>query len=411
MDRKMKALLCVSATGFLGMQSPAALSDSITDAITGGKAYGDFRLRYESVDQDNMLKDASALTLRSRLGYKTGAVSGFSALLEVEDSRTVAGIDDYNNTLGHHTEYSVIADPETTEVDQAFMQYQGNGLTAKAGRQVLTYDNHRFVGHVGWRQDRQTYDGVSLGYKASDDITLGYAYLDKRNRIFAEGTMPDGKDIDSSDHLVNLKFKTGIGTVVAYAYLLEMEESAAGASLPDNDLDTYGLRFSGSSMAGETKILYSAEYASQESKTATTDFDADYLSLEAGAVISGVTGKLGYEVLGSDDEMYGFSTPLATLHKFNGWADQFLGTPGVGLVDKQASLSGKALGGKWVIAYHDFEADDASATVDDLGSEWDLLFAKKFGKHYNAGIKYADYSAGDIKVDTEKLWLWVGMSF
>ena len=49
--------------------------------------------------------------------------------------------------------------------------------------------------------------------------------------------------------------------------------------------------------------------------------------------------------------------------------------------------------------------------VDDLGDEIDFLYAKKFGKHYNAGIKYAQYSAGDILVDTDKLWVWVGASF
>ncbi|MBV1872766.1 MAG: hypothetical protein KUG83_09495, partial [Gammaproteobacteria bacterium] len=113
----------------------------------------------------------------------------------------------------------------------------------------------------------------------------------------------------------------------------------------------------------------------------------------------------------SDDANYGFSTPLATGHKFNGWADQFLGTPAQGLVDLSVTLTGKIAGGKWLVAYHDFAADESTATIDDLGSELDLLYAKKFSKHYNAGIKYAAYSAGDTKVDTDKLWAWVGLAF
>jgi hypothetical protein len=36
---------------------------------------------------------------------------------------------------------------------------------------------------------------------------------------------------------------------------------------------------------------------------------------------------------------------------------------------------------------------------------------KKYGKHYSAGIKYAAYSAGDIKVDADKLWVWIGAKF
>ena len=76
-----------------------------------------FRLRFESAEQDNALKDASSLTLRTRLTHKTDELNGFSALIEVEDSRSLLGVDDYNNTLGKNTNYSVIADPETTEVD------------------------------------------------------------------------------------------------------------------------------------------------------------------------------------------------------------------------------------------------------------------------------------------------------
>ena len=59
----------------------------------------DFRLRFESVDQNNALKDASGLTLRTRLTHQTDEVNGFSALIEVEDTRSLLGVDDYNNTV------------------------------------------------------------------------------------------------------------------------------------------------------------------------------------------------------------------------------------------------------------------------------------------------------------------------
>jgi len=181
-----------------------------------------------------------------------------------------------------------------------------------------------------------------------------------------------------------------------------------------NDIDTLGLRFAGKTDLESAKLLYSVEYASQERKNAAGSQDTDYKLLELGTTISGITAKIGYESLGSDSGTYGFSTPLATLHKFNGWTDQFLGTPGVGLDDTYISLSGKLLGGKWVIAYHDFEANQGTATVDDLGDEIDILYAKKFGKHYSAGVKYGAYSAGDAaagKVDTDKMWVWLGAKF
>jgi hypothetical protein len=267
-------------------------------------------------------------------------------------------------------------------------------------------DNHRFVGHVGWRQDRQTFDGFSTEFAPVENLSLKYAYISQRNRIFAEVA-----DLDAKDHLINASYQTTYGKFTAYAYLLEVDNAT------DNGLDTYGASFSGSTKAGKSKIIYAAEFATQTSESGAVEYDADYLFIEAGAVVSGVTAKIAYEVLGSDNGAYGFSTPLATLHKFNGWSDQFLGTPPQGLVDLAFTLTGKLAGGSWTAVYHDFSADEATVasdtavSVDDLGNEINLSYAKKLGQNYTAGIKYASYSAGDIKVDADKLWLWLGASF
>jgi hypothetical protein len=400
---KKNILSMALATALMGgVSSQSALADGFTEALTTGTASADFRLRYENVEQDNAAQDASALTLRTRLGYTTGSFKGFSAVVEMEDNRIVLGQGDYTvGPVGYNSGiYSVIADPEFTELEQGFIQYKGDGFSAKIGRQVITMDNHRFVGHVGWRQDRQTFDGVSVQFSPVKDLTVKYAYINQRNRIFAEVA-----DLDAKDHLFNASYLTSIGTLTGYGYLLEVDNDT------DNALDTYGIRFTGSSQAGDTKILYSAEYASQSSETASLDFDADYIMLEAGAIFSGVTVKAGYEVLGSDNGAYGFATPLATLHKFNGWADQFLGTPAQGLVDTSVTLTGKVAGGGWTVVYHDFEADKASDTIDELGSEIDMSYARKYGKHYSAGVKYAAYSGASDRKDADKLWLWVGIKF
>ena len=403
-----KIALCLSIA-FAGNYSTIAFAESnktntsITEAIINGKTDINLNLRYETVDQDNALEDGDALTLRTHLTYKTGSFKGFSSLIEFEDSRVVLGLDDYNNTLGKNTDHSVIADPETTELDQFFLQYKQDSFVAKAGRQVITMDNHRFVGHVGWRQDRQTFDAVKLAFEPAKGLKLDYAYLTQRNRIFA-----DGKDINSSDHLINVSYKTPIGKLTGYSYLLEVDNNT------DNGLDTFGIRLNGKTSIKEQDITYQLEYASQDADTASTSYSADYVLAEVGTKVSGLGIKFGYELLGSYFGDYGFSTPLATLHKFNGWADQFLGTPKEGLQDIYASIGGKIAGGKWAVAYHKFDADEASETVDDLGSEIDAVFAKKFSKHYTAGIKLAAYSAGDDtagKVDANKVWIWANAKF
>jgi len=380
-------------------------ASTFTDALTKGKASADLRLRYEAVEQNNALKDATALTLRTRLGYTTADYKGFSGMIEMEDVRIVGGIDEY--TVGptgfNPGTYSVIADPESTELEQGFVKYKNNALSAKFGRQVLTLDNHRFIGHVGWRQDRQTFDGLSLSMSPAKDMSVKYAYLTKRNRIFAESA-----DVYSKDHLLNASYKTAIGKLTGYAYLLETDNNT------NNGLNTYGLRLSGNKITGAGKFLYNAEYATQDYESGVTTYDASYMFVEGGLAMKPITVKLGYEILGSDNSNYGFATPLATLHKFNGWTDQFLSTPGQGLEDIYFTISTKALGGKIVATYHDFSTDKSTSTVSDLGSEINLLYATKFNKIYNAGIKYATYSAGDSaagKVDTDKLWIWTGFKF
>jgi len=368
---------------------------AVADEENKGKFYGDFRLRYETADQNNALEDADALTLRARLGYETAKLNGFSAVIEGEAN--IELVDDFSVPPAgvRPGQFSVIADPETEEIDQAYVKYSANGLSVKAGRQVFTLDGHRFVGHVGWRQDRQTYDGVVVNYKPSDKFTINASYIAERNRIFAEEA-----DIDSSDTILNSSYQTSFGKITGYAYLLEVDNGT------DNSLDTFGVSLVGSKKAGDTKLLYTAEFASQE----TNDlFDTEYLFLEGGAVFSGVTVKLGYELLGSDDGEVGFATPLATLHKFNGWADVFLATPAQGLEDVYLSLNGKVAGGNWKAVYHSYSSDESLGGFDDLGDEINLQYTRKINDTFGAGIKLANYSSGDEvfnRVDTDRFWLW-----
>ena len=135
------------------ISTPFVFADSSTIASGITKALGDskvnisLRARYEVVDQDDIDNNANALTLKSRLTLKTGAYSGLSLSLEVDDVTQI--IDDYNSTGNGKTNYPVIADPAGTDVNQAYLQYKNGKLTATAGRQRILHNNQRFVGGVG----------------------------------------------------------------------------------------------------------------------------------------------------------------------------------------------------------------------------------------------------------------------
>ncbi|GLS82819.1 alginate export family protein [Paraferrimonas haliotis] len=401
---KQSSISLTIAAALVGFSAPTlAEATSVTEALTQGSVKGDVRLRFEGVSQDNDLKDAQALTIRTRLGYTTADFSGFSAMVEFEDSRPAFGVNNYNDTINGDTHYSVIADPKVTEVDQAFVQYKNDMLLGRVGRQVLAIDNQRFIGHVGWRQDRQTFDAANLVVTPIKDLSLQYAYITKRNRIFA-----DVKDVDSKDHVLNASYNTPFGKVSGYGYLLEEDKAMK------NGLDTYGVRFAGAQDLDAFKLGYQAEYAQQKSTMDTMSYDANYYFLEAKAGFKPVSVALGYEVLGSDDGNYGFSTPLATLHKFNGWSDQFLGTPKQGLKDLYATVSGQFMKVNWLVTYHDFSADKETMDVKDLGKEINASLTTKFTDNLSGGIKYAAYMAGDKgagKVDTDKVWVWAGLTF
>ncbi|MER2490717.1 alginate export family protein [Catenovulum sediminis] len=390
------ALTLASLIGTGLISSPAMAADSLAEAFKEGKATGDLRLRYESVDDAS---SANALTFRTRLGFKTADLNGFTGFVEFEDNRVVAGVDEYKVPPAGKTEpsdKSVIPDPEFTELEQAYIAYKSGGFSAKLGRQVLTLDGHRHVGHVGWRQDRQTFDALNVVYGVGD-FTANVSYVYKHNRIFAEAT-----DIDSSDILVNLSYKTPVGKVVVYGYQIDTDPAGR------EDLDTYGVSFAGST-GSDVKFLYSAEYATQDNNKGN---DTDYLSLELGAVFSGVTVKLGQETLGSDDGLANFATPLATLHKFNGFADVFLGgtfaSGGLpnGLVDTYGFVGTKVGGIALKAFYHTFKSDFGSI---DYGDEIDLVAATKVGD-YGVGLKYASFSA-DMGTDKDILWAWVETKF
>jgi len=368
---------------------------NIGDALAGEKPVIDVRLRYENVGQENVLKDADALTVRTRLGYETPDFNDFKAYIEMENNTDL--MDDYNSTRNRKAQYSVVADPDESELNQFFLSYNGFPNTQiKLGRQRIKLDNDRFIGNVGWRQLEQTFDAAIIHNTTIPDTIVSYGFINEIIDIFS-------KHVDINAHIFNVNYKGwSAGTLTGYGYFLDFNNA------PTTSQKTFGLRFSGSKQLDFIKILYTAEFAKQdEYKDSNNSIDSEYIFLEIGADVSFLTAKLGYEQLG-EDAFSGFETPLATKHAFNGWADQFLGTPAAGLRDIYFLLSGKIHGINLTCVYHDFQSDLGSI---GYGTELDFLAVKKFGKSYSIGAKYADYNADNFSVDTEKLWLWTQIKF
>ena len=398
-----KRMITTAAAALLSLQPFVATSaedaTSVSQMFTDGSASTFFRYRYEMVDQDGIDKDAGASTLKSRITWKSAAYNGFSAGLEV-DNVTVIGNESYKTPTNGMAGYPIVADPKGTDVNQAFLSYSTSSSKTTVGRQRILHAGQRFVGGVGWRQNEQTYDALTVSLPDVNSVKIDFSYIWNVNRIFGPiNSSVQAKQWGSDSHALLASYSPAKGhSLTGYAYLLDFDNAAA------NSTSTYGVDYKGKlgSATLAASVATQSDYADNPAS-----FDTDYLMAELSMPVNGVTVALGYELLGGDEGV-GFKTPLATLHKFQGWADKFLGTPGTGLEDTYLKVAGKISGIPVVVFYHEFSADEGGA---DLGSEVDIVGTYKINKNLSAQLKYASYSADTHATDTDKVWLTLNMKF
>lgn len=374
----------------------------------------DARLRYEGVDQSPLIKDASGITARVRAGIeaKTGA---FAFLLETE--ATLAISENYNSGLNGKTLYPVIADPQNVELNRAQIQFTGLPKTVvTVGRQRINLDDQRFVASVGFRQNEQTFDAARIEYSGiknvKADVTIAWS---NRTIWGVDGFGARQQSVSGDNVFANLSYKHKIGTLTGFAYLVDQDEAAVSTFRLSSQ--SFGARFAGASpLSKAAKLTYAISYAKQSDyHNNPNNYSADYWLAELGGEAKGWKLLGGYEVLGASigGALTSFQTPLATLHKFNGWADKFLVTPANGLRDAYAVLGyakPKIAGFDSVgltATYHDYRSDRLSL---NYGDEWGAQLVAKL-KKYTFTLKYADYNAKAFATDTKKFWASVDWAF
>lgn len=401
---------------FLFAASPAVADQDVSDFLKEGTFSGEMRYRYEHVDQDGFNKNANAGTLRTNLGFQTGMYKNFQAGIEGQMVKRL-GMDSFNDTVNGKGAYPTVADPNTIELNQAWLSWSGIPNTEiKVGRQAVNLDNQRFVSSVDWRQNDQTLDAGFVTVKPMSDTTVQYGYIFNVNRINGNDH-PQG-DLESKSHIFRVEKRwSELFNTTAYGYLFDFANS------PGNSSKTYGIRVTGKKPldAGWT-LAYEAEVARQSNfGNNPSRYDETYYHIAPSVTGHGFTIQAGYEVLGGNG-VQSFQTPLASLHKFNGWADKFLITPARGLRDAYVSASYRYTNEKSAMnntalafSYHDFAGD----TSGNFGREYDVSLAKTFIlpqgqplKKMDVMIKFADYKGEELPYrDTQKIWLQAGASF
>ncbi|MGW8370148.1 MAG: alginate export family protein [Gammaproteobacteria bacterium] len=379
------------------MSSPLMAAETLGEAFSETKYIMNWRVRYEFVDQDGFDKDAKALTSRVRAGFESGELAKTRLLAEVVGNAEINS--KFNSTTNGQTDYPVVADPGGfAEINRfAIINNSLDKTALTLGRQRLILDDARFVGNVGWRQIEQTFDGLS-SHTAGEKFTVDLAYVNQVNRIFGPDS-PNG-EWNGDIFLLNASRTFGFGKLTAFAYGLEIDEAAAAST------DTVGLRLKGSRAFGDTTFNYTLSYAQQsEAGLNPNTVDEDYSLLEAGFARGKFSASLGYELL-SGNGTTAFSTPLATLHAFQGWADKFLSTPANGIADSylkfgyRPGMTGPFDNVSLAAVYHQFDADLGSAAY---GDEFDFSISARKDR-VTLLLKYAAYAADTFATDTDKVW-------
>ena len=388
-----------------GLVSTPALADPVIL-----KPLVDARLRYETVDQEPLARDADALTMRIRSGVE--AKTGDFTLL-AESEATLALVEKYNNGLNANTAFPLVPDAQNIELNRLQLQYRGLPKTiVTVGRQRINLDDQRFVGSVAWRDNEQTFDAARIEWSGVKNFKADVTYAWSDRTIWGiDGGNRYGparyQAIGGDNVFANLAFASPIGALTGFAYLVDQDR----ALVLRNSSQTYGARFAGArAIAPRVKLTYLASYARQSDYGRNPNrYAASYYAGELGLELAALKVGGGYEVLGADSgaALTSFQTPLATLHKFNGWADKFLVTPPDGLRDAyaMAGYGWKKVGPFASIdltaAWHRFEAE----RIDQhYGDEIDLQASVKRGR-YTALAKYASYDADRFATDTHKFWL------
>lgn len=391
-----------------------ACAQSIGEAAIGPivlKPLAEARLRYETVDQDGVTREAHALTARVRGGLS--ATAGRWSVL-AEGQGTLALVGRYNDGLNGPANRPIVSDPEDIALYRAQVQYRSPKLVLTGGRQKIQLDDERFIGPVGFRQNGQSFDAARIEATPLKGVKADVSYIWSVRTIWGfQGRGARQQAIGGDTVLANLSYATPIGALTGFAYLVDQDEAAVqGYRLSSQ---TYGGRLAGSRpLGGNVKLSYQASYARQSDYHRNPNaYRADYWLADGALDVGPARLNIGYEVLGAGKgrsagaTLASLQTPLATLFKFNGWADKFLTTPANGLQDLYGGggYGWKKVGPFDAIAlqatYHRFRSDRASLAY---GNEIDLLATAKLGR-YAFSARYADYDAKRFATDTRKIWL------
>lgn len=381
---------------------------------------GEFRPRSEyrhgfgNLSEDDA--DAAFFTSqRSRInvGYNAEKYDFYVSLQDVRVWGDVGQLNENGNSLAIHQAWSKIKFSED--------------LAVKLGRQEIAYDDHRFLGNVGWAQQARSHDALLLQY-AKDGVKLDLGFAFNQTAQGNVGTL----------YPIPNNYKT-----MQYLWAHKAWDNLTGSFLffnnglqnipltPDVDAETYFSQTIGTHLNYKvnSSLKLTGNFYFQTGKDrADRDISAHLIGLEANykAKESKLYYGLGFEMQSGTaydadpSENNSFTPFYGTNHKFNGLMDYFYvgnHTNNVGLIDLYAKVGVKLKDKSNLTAVvHQFSAaEDISADADrNLGTEIDLVYAHKLSSDITIKAGYSHLLASEGMQDLKGIthentnnWAWM----
>jgi len=380
-----------------GLLPVSALAQSVPD--TEARVLFESRLRSETVDQQSFAEQAHALTLRTRLGWRSPTAHGLQLLVEGEG---VVVLDDrYSAPIDPVPGRPAVGDGETLELNRAQLRWTRLPDTeVTVGRQRLAVGNSRFVGNAGWRQNEQTFDAVRLTSTVLKPVMLTYVFSDRVQRPLGH---EHAQGVWRGDiHLLQAETDTPLGRLSGFGLAIDLHNA------PTQSSTTLGARLAGShSLADGLSLTWAGEYAVQSDAGANpADYALDFQAVAMGLQTSRWSAAAGYERFDGDGGS-GFQTPLGSGHGFLGWSDVIGATPAFGVRDLfvRGQVNVPALGRTVRLSAEAHAFNDAEGAFD-LGRELDLSVSMPTDAHWSIELQAAHFEADHpIFADADKGWL------
>lgn len=380
--------------------SMVGVSAFAAEAPVESAPYVETRYRYSNLHSDAKPRRGHANTARAQLGYLWAIGDGWSAYGEAISTWSLFGRQ-YDDGSARVTPYPAEADPRSTGITNAWLDYMRSDASVRAGRQYVRLDNGRFFSNNPWRQNLQSYDGVRAAWRAWEGAELSYYWLGRVNRtVGASFGDRDQRRWKLNAHLLHADQALPVGKLTGYGYFVRNDTAAS------NSVKTMGLRYTGTEVLGQggPTLSWAAEIARQHDYANNpADFSLGYHLFDATFGYKPLSARVGEEKLDGNGRQ-AVNVAYGAARAFNGWVVAFR-IPPSGLRERYIGLLGSVDIGRpatWQVTYRHFRPVHGRAM---LGDEVDIGLAADLGKGFSLDIQYGDYRAHSHGVDERKFWL------